>query len=72
MNCIVKSTSTGKPYRVHVMNANHAPVCGGGYGAKHCNWQEDIGTATCARCLTIINNRNKRAAAMANEAKEAA
>ena len=56
MNCIQKNTKTGQ-HRVHVSNANGAPVCGGGNSARKAQWQEVILEANCARCQAIINQR---------------
>ena len=56
MNPITKNTKTGR-HRVHIANANHAPLCGGGNSARSAQWQEVIIPADCRRCLKIQERR---------------
>ena len=65
VNSITKSTKTGL-HRVHAVNANHAPICGGGNSARSAQWQEVIIEPDCRRCLKILEFRNKRKEQNAN------
>jgi hypothetical protein len=42
--------------RVHIAHPDsNRPVCGGGFMAKSfSHWQEDVGPANCARCISTL------------------
>lgn len=52
VNAITKNTKRGR-HRVHAVNANHAPICGGGNSARSAQWQEVLLEPDCRRCLAI-------------------
>lgn len=58
MNCIQQNTKSGKELRVHQSNENGAPICGGGNSARSAQWQEVLIEANCARCRTIVEQKN--------------
>ena len=54
----IKTITRAEGNRVHEAvqtDSGTRPVCGGGYGAKNCHWQEINLSVDCLRCLTIKN-----------------
>ena len=56
VNSIEKGTKTGK-HRIHISNANGAPLCGGGNSARNAQWQETMLQPNCKRCASIQYRR---------------
>jgi len=61
MTFLIKISTQGRTMKVHEVNGENRPVCGGGRGGRAVKaWQSDIGPANCKRCEQVLAMKIKR------------